>query len=157
MVLLVSRIKPTGEVHRLWRNYWERGRPGWLRCGEQRLLSPPHRPTPAPLAESCSPPAAHSGQTASPLLRMAAGTVFHMVHDLFLIEARSWAEADGYFLPEPSTQERRAPAASWAPLPIRSYLCRRGLTGGERRGQVLWVTPEKEGIHQESSANTKLN
>lgn len=78
---------------------------------EQRWLSPPHRPAPALLAGSCSP-VPGSGQTASPLLRTATGMVTRMFHDLLLIVVRSWAEADGYFLPKPSMREQRALAGS---------------------------------------------
>lgn len=72
MVLLVSRIKPTGKVHRLWRNYWERGRPGWPQSGEQRWLSAGHGPRPALLAGSPSPPAPLASPHGTP-----AGTVTH--------------------------------------------------------------------------------
>lgn len=145
MVLLVSRIKPTGKVHRLWRNYWERGRPGWPQCGEQRWLSPRHGHTPALLAGSPSPPALAAGGFTH---GMAAGTATHAPHGCSSLRSIPGLHWMNVFLPDPSMQEQRAPARSWAPLCIRSYLCRGWLARAEQCWQVLWVTPEKKSFHQ---------
>lgn len=145
-MLLVSRIKPTGKVHRLWRNYWERGRPGWPQCGEQRWLSAP----PGPASSAGREPLSSCPLGADSFTPgMATGTDTHTPPGCSLWE-HSWAEVDSCFL---NFSFQGAPARSWAPF----YLCRGWVARAEQCWQVLWVTPEKEGFHQQNSAITKLN
>lgn len=144
MVLLVSRIKPTGKVHRLWRNYWERGRPGWPQSGEQRWLSPPPQPSPALLAGSPSPPA-RSEQAASPR-GMAAGTVTPAPRgclSLRSIPGLKWMNIFCQTLPCKSKASQIWSTTSHQILPVQGVTCRAVQAGSLGYARERGLSPIK--------------